>query len=213
VRTHGWSGAAPASDDEAIARILAAASKAIDARGADFSIADVARTLGVTRQTVYRYFPSTDALLVAAAVHSASGFLDQLAAHLEGIADPAEAVAEGLAAALEWLPKDKHLGLLIEPGKPNPHTESVTSDVALDFAHSMVRRFDVDWAGLGYNDRDLDELAEHLLRIIQSFVIDPGRPPRRGRELRDYLRRWVGGAIRPSAEATSAARTQTTIRR
>ena len=222
MRTHGWSGSAPASDDEAIARILDAAGKAIDARGADFSIADVARTLGVTRQTVYRYFPSTDALLVAAAVHSASGFLDRLTAHLQGITDPADAVAEGVAAALEWLPKDKHLGLLIEPGRPNPHSEAVTSDVALDFAHSMVRRFDVDWAGLGFTDHDLDELAEHLLRIIQSFVIDPGRPPRRGAELRAYLRRWVGGAIqpsaepavrRPSAEATSAGRTRTSSRR
>lgn len=202
MRTHGWSGAAPASDDEAIARILDAAVAAIDARGADFSIADVARSIGVTRQTVYRYFPSTDALLVAAAVHSASGFLDRLAAHLQGINDPADAVAEGVAAALEWLPRDKHLGLLIEPGRPNPHSEAVTSDVALDFAHSMLRRFDVDWAALGFTDADLDELAEHLLRVIQSFVIDPGRPPRRGEALRDYLRRWVGGAVRPSAEPT-----------
>ena len=189
-------------DDEAIARILDAAGQAIDVRGADFSIADVARTLGVTRQTVYRYFPSTDALLVATGVHAASGFLDRLAAHLQGITDPADAVAEAVATALEWLPEDKHLGLLVVPGRPNPHTESVTSDVALDFAHSMVRRFDVDWAGLGFTDADLDELAEHLLRIIQSFVIDPGRPPRHGDELRDYLRRWVGSAIQPSAEPT-----------
>src|SRR5215218_5477624 len=177
MRTHGWSGSAPATDEEAISRILEAASRAIDARGADFSISDVARTLGVTRQTVYRYFPSTDALLVAAAVHAASGFLDRLSAHLQGISDPADAVAEAVATALEWLPQDKHLGLLISPGRPNPHTEDVTSDVALNFAHSMVRRFDVDWAGHGFDDADLDELAEHLLRIIQSFVIDPGRPP------------------------------------
>ena len=202
MRTHGWSGSAPATDEEAIARILDAAGQAIDVRGADFSIADVARTLGVTRQTVYRYFPSTDALLVATGVHAASGFLDRLAAHLQGITDPADAVAEAVATALEWLPEDKHLGLLVVPGRPNPHTESVTSDVALDFAHSMVRRFDVDWAGLGFTDADLDELAEHLLRIIQSFVIDPGRPPRHGDELRDYLRRWVGSAIQPSAEPT-----------
>jgi AcrR family transcriptional regulator len=204
VRTHGWSGSAPATDEEAIARILDAASKAIDERGADFSIADVARTLGVTRQTVYRYFPSTDALLVAAAVHAASGFLDRLTAHLQGITDPAEAVAEAVATALEWLPKDKHLGLVIAPGRPNAHTEGVTSDVALDFAHSMVRRFDVDWAGLGFTDADLDELAEHLLRIIQSFVIDPGRPPRTGQELRVYLRRWVGSAVAASISAGSA---------
>ncbi len=108
------------------------------------------------------------------------------------------------------------------PGRPSPHTESVTSDIALHFAHSMVRRFDVDWAGLGFSDADLDELAEHLLRIIQSFVIDPGRPPRQGDELRAYLRRWVGAAISasagptitpPSAAATSGPRTPTTRRR
>ena len=97
----------------------------------------------------------------------------------------------------------------------------MTSEVALDFANSMVRRFDVDWAGLGFSDADIDELSEHLLRIIQSFVIDPGRPPRQGDELRAYLKRWVGAAISvsagptittPSAEETYVPRTPTSTR-
>jgi AcrR family transcriptional regulator len=214
VRTHGWSGSAPATDDEAIARILDAAGKAIDARGADFSIADVARTLGVTRQTVYRYFPSTDALLQASAQRAATGFLERLAGHLQGVTEPVEAVAEGIATALEWLPKDKHIGLLLMPGRASEFSQTVTSDVALQFANSMLRRFDVDWAVLGFTDADLDELAEHLLRIIQSFVIDPGRPPRRGEALRDYLRRWVGSAVTaPSAAGNASARTRTSSRR
>ena len=195
MRTHGWSGAAPATDDEAVARILAAAGKAIDERGADVGIADVARTLGVTRQTVYRYFPSTDALLVAAATHAASDFLERLATHLEGLTDPVDATAEAIATALEWLPKDKIIGLLVVPGQANAHIESVTSEVALQFANAMLRRIDVDWAALGFTDAELDELAEHLLRIIQSFVLDPGHPPRSPSEQRAYLRRWVGGAI------------------
>lgn len=195
MRTHGWSGSAPATDEEAVARILDAAGRAIDARGADFSITDVARTLGVTRQTVYRYFPSTDALLQASAQRAATGFLDRLAEHLAGVTDPEEAVAEGIATALEWLPQDKHMGLLLMPGRASTFSQTVTSDVALQFANSMLRRFDVDWAALGFADGDLDELAEHLLRIIQSFIIDPGRPPRRGTELRNYLRRWVGAAL------------------
>jgi AcrR family transcriptional regulator len=195
VRTHGWSGSAPATDEEAVARILAAANKAIDARGADLSIADVARTLGVTRQTVYRYFPSTDALLQAAAMASAAGFLDRMAAHLSGIADPAEAVTEGIAAAVEALPHDKHMGLLLGPERVGAFSAEVTSDVALAFASSLLRRFDVDWAAHGFSDSDLDELGEHLLRIVQSFMVDPGRPPRHGDELRRYLRRWVGAAL------------------
>ncbi|MCV7154683.1 TetR/AcrR family transcriptional regulator [Mycolicibacterium pyrenivorans] len=196
MRTHGWSGAKPASDEEAIARILDAAGKAIEDHGADFSISDVARTVGVTRQTVYRYFSSTEALLVAAAVHAVDGFLDRLTAHLAGIHDPAEAVTEAVATALEWLPREKYIGLLMVPGGAT-HVESVTSDIALRFGRDMVGRLDVDWAAAGFRDADLDELAEHLLRIIQSFVVDPGRPPRRGDALRSYLRRWVGNALLP----------------
>lgn len=195
MRTHGWAGATPATDEEAVARILAVASQAIDSRGADISIADVARALGVTRQTVYRYFPSTDALLVAAATQAAAGFLDRLATHLSGITDPVEAVTEGIATALEWLPNDKHIGLLLAHDRGNAFTADVTSEVALRFAESMLRRFDVDWAAAGLTDSDVTELGEHLLRIIQSFVIDPGRPPRRGGELRRYLRRWVGATV------------------
>lgn len=207
MRTHGWSGSAPATDDEAVARILAAANKAIDVRGGDISIADVARTLGVTRQTVYRYFPSTEALLQAAAMGAATGFLDRLAAHLSGITEPGEAVTEGIATAVEWLPNDKHMGLLLGPDRATMFSAEVTSDVAVQFARAMLRRFDVDWASHGLDDDDLDELAEHLLRIIQSFVLDPGRPPRVGDELRSYLRRWVGGALtgdRPRQKARRA---------
>ena len=194
VRTHGWSGAKPASDDEAVARILEAAGKAIEERGADFSISDVARTVGVTRQTVYRYFSSTEALLVAAAVHAVDGFLDRLAAHLVGVTDPPEAVTEAVATALEWLPREKYIGLIMAPGG-STHVQSVTSDIALRFARDMVGRLDVDWTAAGFDEAELDQLSEHLLRIIQSFVLDPGRPPRRGAELRSYLRQWVGNAL------------------
>lgn len=196
VRTHGWSGANPGSDEEAVARILEAAGKAIEERGADFSISDVARTVGVTRQTVYRYFSSTEALLVAAAVHDVDGFLDRLTAHLAGVTDPSEAVTEAVATALEWLPREKYIGLIMVPGG-STHIQSVTSDIALRFGRDMVCRLDVDWAAAGYDDTDLGQLSEHLLRIIQSFVLDPGRPPRGGDELRSYLRRWVGNALLP----------------
>jgi AcrR family transcriptional regulator len=195
MRTHGWSGSAPASDEEAVARILDAASKAIDTHGADISVADVARTLGVTRQTVYRYFASTDALLYAAALNAATGHLERLADHLTGITDPAEAAVEGIAITLEWLPKDKHIGLLLGPDRAGAFSAEVTSERAVQFARTMLGRFDVDWPGIGFTDDDLDELAEHLLRIIQSFVIDPGRPPKTGAKLRRYLRRWVAPAL------------------
>lgn len=203
MRRHGWAGALPSSDEEAIARIITAASRAIEASGADIKISDIARDLGVTRQTVYRYFPSTDALLVATALSEVGPALDRLAAHLEAIDDPAEAVVEGIAYTLELLPQDKYLGLLLTSEKAASYSASVTSDVALALGRSIIDRFNVDWNSVGITDDRRDGLVEFMLRVLQSFVVDPGRPPRSGAELRNYLRQWVAPAIihfRPIAE-------------
>jgi AcrR family transcriptional regulator len=204
MRRHGWSGALPSSDDEAIGRIIAAATRAIDQSGRDIRISDIARDLGVTRQTVYRYFPSLDALLAATALSQVGAYLDRLAAHLEPIHDPAEAVVEGIARTLEQLPKDKYLGLLLTPDQAASHSASVTSDVALALGRSIIDRFNVDWNNAGITDDRRDDLVEFMLRILQSFIVDPGRPPRSGAQLRAYLRQWVAPAIthyRPIAQA------------
>jgi len=195
VRTHGWGGNTPADDDEALTRILAAADTVIDVRGADISIADVARTLGVTRQTVYRYFPSTEAVLMAAGTRAARDFLDRLAAHVAGRTDPAEATVEAVATALEWLPDEPHVTALLARDRGNVFIARVTSAEALGLAEWVLRRFDVDWAAHGFTDADLAELAEHLLRTIASFIVDPGRPARQGAALRGYLRRWTAAGL------------------
>ncbi|APA97130.1 TetR/AcrR family transcriptional regulator [Nocardia seriolae] len=195
MRTHGWSGAAPADDAEAVRRIVAAAWRAIDRSGEEFSIAEVARDLGVTRQTVYRYFSGAEALLTATAIAQTEHFLNVLARRLGDIRDPATAVVEGIAYTLERLPEEKYLGLLLGPGRASAFSAGVTSDTARSFGRSLLERFSVDWAAAGISDADLDELVEHMLRIVQSFVIDPGRPPRRGAELRGYLSRWVAPAL------------------
>lgn len=195
MRTRGWGGATPASDEEASARILAAAKSAIDTQGIEVSLADVARDLGVTRQTVYRYYPSTEALLVAAAMDSANGFLDDLARHLTGITDPAAAIVEAMIFTLDLLQQDKYIRLLLTPERSGAFIASVTSDASLQLGNSMLLRYDVDWQAAGFDDADLHELNEHAMRILQSLIADPGRPPRTGDALRGYLQRWIGAAV------------------
>jgi AcrR family transcriptional regulator len=209
MRTHGWSGATPADDDEAIARILNAARRRIDRSGKDFGISDVAKDVGVTRQTVYRYFSSTEALLFATSVAEVGPFLDTLAVHVRKIHDPAEAVVEGIAHTLERLPHERYLGLLLTPGKASAFSAGVTSDMALSFGRSIVERFEVDWARAGFVGDDLDQLVEFMLRMFQSLVIDPGRPPHQGKELRAFLRRWVAPAISISAPWPAPAQATT----
>src|SRR5271155_6032407 len=206
MRTHGWAGETPASDDEAIARIIAAARQRIDQCGKDFSISDVAKDVGVTRPTIYRYFASTEALLFATSIAEAGPFLDHLADYLKEIHDPIEAVIEGIAHTLERLPHERYLSLLLTPGKASAFSAGVTSDTAKSFGRSLLERLDVDWTSVGITDDNMDGLVEFMLRIFQSLVIDPGRPPHHGQELRQFLRRWVAPAIKSGATITRPAR-------
>jgi AcrR family transcriptional regulator len=195
MRRHGWGGDPPKDDDEAIRRILDAAHRCIR-RDGDVGIAEVAREVGVTRPTVYRYFATTDDLLVATATDDASAFLTRIEAHLDGRTwTPSEAVVEGVAFTLEQLPDEPSLGLLLSPGRIGMLSRDFTSPTAIALGRSVIDRFPIDWHTAGYSDADLDELVEHILRIIQSYAIDPGTPPRTGAELRAYLRRWLGSAI------------------
>ncbi|OBH82835.1 TetR/AcrR family transcriptional regulator [Mycobacterium sp. E2989] len=193
MRSHGWAGNTPASDEEAIERILDAADTIVDERGSALRIADVARALGVTRQTVYRYFPGTQALLVASAMRSADGFLDRMAAHLGGVTDPVVAMTEGLAFAIEELACDNQVEFVLNQRRG--HKVSIVSDTALAFGRSMLHRYDIDWESYGFDDAGLDELNEFSLRLLHSFLTDPGRPARSGADLRRYLTRWLGPAI------------------
>ncbi|MDT5347049.1 MAG: hypothetical protein QOH91_336 [Mycobacterium sp.] len=184
MRSHGWAGNTPASDEEAIERILDAADKIISERGAAMRIADVARTLGVTRQTVYRYFPGTEALLVATAMRSADGFLGRLAKHVQGITDPVVAMIEEVTYAIEHLPSDNQVEFVLHQRDRGGQTISIMSDTALVFGRSMLHRFDIDWERYGFDDAGLDELSEFCLRVLHSFLVDPGKPPRSGADLR-----------------------------
>jgi AcrR family transcriptional regulator len=202
MRRHGWSGDIPADDDEAVARIIAATRSAIDERGT-VSVSEVAQALGVTRQTVYRYFPTHEALLGATALSAVDGFLNRLAVHLGSITDPTEAVVEGIAYTFEQIAHDKYLGLVFQPGKASAFTAGVTSDLAISFGRSMLQRFDVDWTATGFTDNKLDELVEVMLRMLQSLIVDPGRPSRHGSELRRFLREWIGPSVATHATAST----------
>ncbi|SOX52645.1 TetR/AcrR family transcriptional regulator [Mycobacterium ahvazicum] len=194
MRTHGWSGSTPASDEEAIERILDAAAEAIDERGTSMRVADVARKLGVSRQTVYNYYPGSNTLERAVAERSGIRFLQQLTDHLAGTTDPVDALVESLAYTLEWLPDDKPFQLMLAHD-PSRTSAGMMSDQAKQFGHAVLEKFEIDWTAIGFDDRAIDDLVEYMLRMLQSFMLNPGQPPRKGKALRSYLRRWVAPVL------------------
>ncbi|QXC45335.1 TetR/AcrR family transcriptional regulator [Rhodococcus qingshengii] len=195
ARRRGWGGNPPDSDEDASRRIVEAAVELIGRTSSEISIGDVAESLGVIRQTVYRYFPSADALMRAAAIASVDGYLDRLTTHVSGIEDPVEAVTEGVVYTLTQVHRTPHLGILLTSTNSSLHPEGLTSQEAQAFGMAMITRFDVDWVRFGYDDASLQELVEYVLRTMQSFFLAPGDPKRSDEELRRYLRRWMGSAI------------------
>ncbi|MEN3220017.1 TetR/AcrR family transcriptional regulator [Mycolicibacterium porcinum] len=195
MRSRGWAGSTPSSDEEAISRILTAVDEEIAEHGAAIRLADVARRLGVTRQTVYRYFPNADALLIASAMRAVNGFIDQVADHVSGLDDPITAVVESVSFGVERLSGDPQLERLLSRSGEGEVVVSLTSDTAIAFCLSVFHRLDVDWQLHGFDTAALRELAEMTLRTVQSMLTDPGQEPRRGVALRRFVARWLGPAV------------------
>jgi AcrR family transcriptional regulator len=194
-RRRGWGGEPPATDAEAAQRIVATAVELLATTGKAIGIADVAESLGVIRQTVYRYFPTADDLMRAAAIASTDGFLDDLAEHVRGIHHPAEAMTEGVLYSIDAVSRTPHLGILISAPYSTLHSGDIASNEAQDIGMRMITRFDVDWESYGYDDAALRDLVEFTLRIMLSYFVAPNGEGRTTGELRDFIRRWLGSAI------------------
>lgn len=195
MRSRGWAGSTPSSDEEAISRILSAVDEEVAEHGAAIRLADVARRLGVTRQTVYRYFPNADALLIASAMRAVNGFIDQVADHVGGVNDPVTAVVEAVSFGVENLSGDPQLENLLTRRDEGESVTSLTSDTAIAFCLSVFQRLDVDWTLHGFGTAALRDLAEMTLRTVQSLLTDPGQRERNGDALRRFVARWLGPAI------------------
>lgn len=196
ARRRGWDGHPPQDDDEAVARIVAAAAALMQETRSGITLASVAESLGVIRQTIYRYFPTADALMGAAAAASVDSVIDELVRHTAGITEPGTAVVEATVAAVRLVPRTPQIGLVLSPPHVRNHVTEVLSERSMQFGYQMIRRLDVDWTRHGYDEEALAELVEYVLRILQSFLVVPGSSTRTEDELRRYLQRWMAPAIR-----------------
>jgi len=195
MRNRGWRGDPPIDDAEARDRIIAAAMRCIDRHGPiKTGLSDVAAELGVTRQTVYRLFASTDDLFQAVSLAAADIFVDQMVARVRRLNGPTEMLTECIAFTVERLRDERYLSLLFDRGQVNFIEQNFTSSLPSELTQRLLTRLPVDWGALGISRRKTNLLIEIYLRTLLSFLVDPG-PPRSGRELRTLLRHWLTPAI------------------
>jgi len=194
---HGWRGNPPGTEREARRRIVDAATACIDRVGlAKTSLSDVAAEAGVTRQTVYRYFPSLADILSAVALDRVEEFAGRMERHLATFADPAEVAVESVVFGVRAVPDEPYLGLLLKAGEADVFTVAVTSAQSFELGARILRNVPVDWAAVGVTtDEDFEGLAEMLMRLFLSFLQYPSTPAHTDERLRSMVRRWIGPAL------------------
>jgi AcrR family transcriptional regulator len=198
VRTHGWSGELPRDEAQARSRILSVTRALITAGGAP-GIAEVARAVGVSRPTVYRYFGSSEALLDAASLDAIADLVEQLSEHVEDFVrsprvDHVDALVDVVVWVLGRLRDDPVLARLVTPGRLDATLRNLTAPSSISLGQELLDRMPIDWAALGLPVELRAELVEHLLRMLQSLVLDPA--DRSPEQLRAYLDRWLAPALR-----------------
>jgi AcrR family transcriptional regulator len=196
MRAPAWAGLPPpANDTEARSRLLDAARHCLERFGVEkTTIADIAAEVGVTRRTVYRYFESTDELLRAAFALAAGGIVERMLAHAHCYRDPGERIIEAMLFLLHEIPADRRIGPLFKPGRSDGRDgRSMFSAVTMEVSHNALRAVNEEWP---LTAREVDDLSELILRLLQSFLTEPGTHPRTETQLRALLKRWLLPAIR-----------------
>ncbi len=193
---HGWQGDPPRTEELARERIIAGATRCIERMGVPgTTLSRVAEEVGITRQTVYRYFPSLADLLSAVAETGAADFIARMQAHLATVSTPVDAVIESIVFALQEIPRDPRIGLLLEADDKDLVGRGVTTSTAFDLGSRVLRGVPVDWEAIGVHEEDFEGLAELTMRLMVSFLQHPSVPPRSPDELRRFVRRWLQPAL------------------
>jgi AcrR family transcriptional regulator len=170
--------ASDAPDDETASRILTAAfDQAEDFGLRRFTMDDVARRVGVSRVTIYRYFPKKDQLINALLMRELRRFLTKLDAVIEAESTSEAKLSEGLLFCLAFLRAHRVLNRLLrtEPELILPYL-TTKADTVVAAARGWIARLirgEVAAGRIALPEQDIEMLAELLVRTVISLVITP----------------------------------------
>jgi AcrR family transcriptional regulator len=180
-------------------RILDAAYQRISDTGLSrTTVEDVARQAGLTRQTIYRYFPSKDDLVRALLMREEERLLDGVRAVFAGSSGLAEALTESMVFGVLFAHDHPVLDRLLQTDA------ETTLPYVTTRAGSMVDRAREVLAGLirrraWVRPALVEPVSDLLVRAFISYTLTPShRPPE---EMARDLARIATAALTPEKEA------------
>ncbi|GAA2304452.1 TetR/AcrR family transcriptional regulator [Nonomuraea roseoviolacea subsp. roseoviolacea] len=122
------------------ARVLEAARALFAEHGQEVQMTEVARVAEVGIGTLYRHFPTRQALIEAAAESRSAELLEHARARCLGEADPARALALFVAHVGEVLTADRGMSQAIEAVVGTTEPQGRTGEALRDVARELVER-------------------------------------------------------------------------
>jgi AcrR family transcriptional regulator len=208
------SGTAPG--DETGERILAAAIQQTEDFGVRrFTIDDVARRVGVSRVTIYRYFPKKDRLIEAVILHELRRFLRDIDKAVAPYKTLEERLVEGFVFALTFLREHRLLNRMLrtEPEFILPYLTVKASPILAagrEFIAGFARR-EAEEGGLPLSEEEIEAVSELLARAVLSFVVTPDSVL--GLRTEAEIRRFAEHYLAPTLQAISAKPAASAARR
>ncbi|MDP3967971.1 MAG: TetR family transcriptional regulator [Nocardioides sp.] len=177
--------------------ILDAAQQVFEQYGARrANVDDIARLAGISRSTLYRRYPTKEALLDAVLVRQVDAFLtelDRVAADLP----PQEAVIECFVRGIALTREVPLLGRLAQ-AEPETYAGAGARSHGTMLLGSTGRvAATLRRSGATMPDEELLVVAEHLLRVASTYLISPGGQLDVGDEhaVRDYAKRFLAHLV------------------
>lgn len=138
-------------------------------------VEDVAQAAGLSRVTVYRRFPSKDALIQAVILRESDRFFVEIDALIEQFGSFQTRLVEGFAFALTYVRAHPLLSRMLasEPESIVPYL-TIKGGPILEAARvALAERLGREVAEGRLAPIDIQVAAELLVRIVQSFLLTP----------------------------------------
>lgn len=148
---------------------------------------DIAKQAGVTRPTVYSYFPNKNDVIRTALLQSGHAFGSRLIEHISQFENTEDRLLESVVYAIEELPKEPYLAVITQTDLSSYINQDALSDKeGLDICLTLFKEI------FKYNPvskKELTEITEFTVRVMLSLLILKGPIKRSAKDLRAMLKR------------------------
>lgn len=168
-------------------QIMDAAISCIEKKGIDKTrIGDIAKEMGLVRQTIYNYFSSKNALLEAMFSRESVVLAENTAAHIEGFKNLEDKFVQAFLYVFKTFPQNAVLSHIAQSGNSYVLESGISRQTMQMFGELVLQKVFADNPEL---NEQSGEIAELLSRNIMSFILMPDQEPRSEKELEMFIRR------------------------